>query len=79
MMMTPKALKFVQAGNYRQYGSLITGTFIHALLVHHVASWISAEFALKVNRIVNNFLIAEYQAKMPILLHGEMLTHKFSI
>ena len=44
-----------------EVGALISSTYIHSLLIAHLACWISPEFALKVSKIVNNFLIAEYQ------------------
>jgi hypothetical protein len=61
---TPKALQFVQAGNYHKAGTLITGTYIHSLLVCHVACWISPEFAFKVSKIINGFIITEYKLQV---------------
>jgi KilA-N domain/Protein of unknown function (DUF3627) len=37
------------------------GTYVHPDLVPHIASWISAEFAIKVSRIVNEHIVREYQ------------------
>ena len=59
-----KALEIVNAGNIQRDGTLISGAFIHALLIPHVACWISEEFALKVSKIVNDFLINEYKSKL---------------
>lgn len=35
------------------------GTYVHLDLIPHVASWISAKFALKVSKIVNGYLLKE--------------------
>ena len=37
------------------------GTYVHELLIPHIASWISPSFAIKVSKIVNSFIIKEYQ------------------
>lgn len=39
----------------------IRGTYVHQDLIPHIASWISPKFAIKVSRIVNNFIVKEYQ------------------
>jgi hypothetical protein len=39
----------------------LRGTYAHPDLVPHIASWASAEFALKVSKIVNAHLVREYQ------------------
>jgi hypothetical protein len=43
---TPKALKIVQGGNYLDAGTLILETYTHAMLILHVACWISSVFAI---------------------------------
>ena len=40
---------------------LLRGTYVHELLIPHIASWISPQFGIKVSKIVNNFLITEYK------------------
>ncbi|HSA76086.1 MAG TPA: KilA-N domain-containing protein [Nitrosarchaeum sp.] len=37
------------------------GTYVHPLLVPHVATWISPVFAVKVSQIVNEYLVQEYK------------------
>jgi hypothetical protein len=39
----------------------LRGTYVHQDLVPHIASWISADFAIKVSRIVNNMIVREYR------------------
>ena len=38
---------------------LIRGTYAHPDLVPHIASWVSPSFAIKVSRIVNEYLVRE--------------------
>lgn len=40
------------------------GTYVHPLLIPHIASWISSAFAIKVSIIVNNFIVNEYKEKI---------------
>lgn len=42
----------------------IRGTYVHPLLIPHIASWISPVFAIKVSKIVNEFLVNEYKDKL---------------
>lgn len=42
----------------------IRGTYIHPLLIPHIASWISADFAIMVSEIVNGYLVKEYEEKL---------------
>jgi hypothetical protein len=42
----------------------LRGTYAHPLLVPHIASWISPEFAFKVSRIVNDHLVREYREQI---------------
>jgi len=39
---------------------LSKGTYVHELLIPHIASWISSKFAVKVSKIVNSFIANEY-------------------
>lgn len=52
----------IKGGNKRL--QLITGTYVHPLLIPHIASWISPIFAVKVSKIVNEFIIKEYKNKL---------------
>lgn len=42
----------------------IRGTYVHQILVPHIASWISPKFAIKVSLIVNNFVVQEYRDEL---------------
>jgi hypothetical protein len=42
----------------------ICGTYVHSLLIPHIASWISPQFGIKVSKIVNNFITDEYKLKI---------------
>ncbi|HSA76301.1 MAG TPA: KilA-N domain-containing protein [Nitrosarchaeum sp.] len=42
----------------------IKGTYVHPDLVPHIASWISPVFALKVSKIVNEYLVQEYKNRL---------------
>ena len=39
----------------------IRGTYVHEFLIPHIASWISPIFAIKISKIVNNFIVKEYK------------------
>jgi ABC-type Zn2+ transport system substrate-binding protein/surface adhesin len=46
-------------------GDLITsGTYLHQDLIPHICMWISPEFALKVSKIVNQYLINEFKQQI---------------
>jgi hypothetical protein len=51
-----KSFITVKGGNNQN----ICGTYVHELLIPHIASWISPQFGIKVSKIVNNFLKNEY-------------------
>ena len=40
--------------------NLISGTYVHELIIPHVAQWISVDFAIMVSKIVNNHLVDKY-------------------
>ena len=42
----------------------INGTYAHPDLIPHIASWVSPKFAIKVSKIVNNFLIREREEQL---------------
>lgn len=44
----------------KQDKQIICGTYVHELLIPHIASWISPKFAIMVSKIVNNYLVDEY-------------------
>ncbi len=39
------------------------GTYVHHLLIPHIASWISPEFAVKVSCIVNKYITNQMKNK----------------
>lgn len=43
---------------------IITGTYAHPDLIPHIASWVSPKFAIKVSKIVNDFLIREREEEI---------------
>jgi hypothetical protein len=55
------AFIIVNTSNKSEKNKLISGTYVHELLIPHIASWISPQFGIKVSKIVNNFLITEYK------------------
>ena len=44
----------------------VRGTYAHHDLVPHIASWISPKFAVKVSRIVNDYIVREYREQIRI-------------
>jgi hypothetical protein len=42
----------------------IRGTYAHPDLIPHIASWVSPKFAIKVSKIVNDFLIREREEEI---------------
>jgi hypothetical protein len=44
--------------------SITSGTYIHQDLIPHLACWISPSFALKVSKIVNQYMITEFKQKI---------------
>jgi hypothetical protein len=51
-----KSIIIIKGGN----NQLICGTYVHELLIPHIACWISPEFGIKVSEIVNSFISNEY-------------------
>lgn len=41
----------------------LRGTYVHPDLITHIASWVSAKFAIKVSKIVNSYFVREYKMK----------------
>ena len=50
------AFKCITTGNQSEEDKLISGTYIHPDLVPSVAGWVSPNFQLMANRVVNNTL-----------------------
>ena len=64
--------KYTATSNITDNDRLICGTYCHPDLVPSIAGWISPEFQLKVNRIINNFYVNEYKKKLEAV---EQLLH----
>lgn len=54
------SIKIIKGGNI----DILRGTYVHPLLIPHIASWISSAFAIKVSIIINNFIVNEYKEKI---------------
>jgi hypothetical protein len=39
---------------------IIRGTYVHPILVPHIASWASKKFAIQVSKIVNDYMVKKY-------------------
>ncbi len=61
-----KSIKIIKGGVV----DIIRGTYVHPLLIPHIASWISPEFAIKVSEIVN------YHLTMQLRNHNTELMKK---
>src|SRR5277367_4622610 len=57
-------LKIVVENNFSETGRLISGTYCPADLIPSIAGWISPEFQIKANRIINHYLVSEYKTKL---------------
>lgn len=51
-------------GGVQEIDLIIRGTYAHPDLVPHIASWVSAKFAVKVSRIVNEYFAQEARDKI---------------
>ena len=59
------ALDVIKGGNNDdKTNTVVSGTYAHPLLVPHIASWASPKFAMKVSRIMNDFLVAEHEKEI---------------
>ena len=56
--------KCIQTSSATAEDCIISGSYIHPLLVLHLACWINPVFALKVGEIVNSFIVREYKDKL---------------
>ncbi|HSA76206.1 MAG TPA: KilA-N domain-containing protein [Nitrosarchaeum sp.] len=57
LMARKRAINIIKIGG--KIGTQISGTYVHPLLIPHIASWISPKFAVKVSQIVNEYIINE--------------------
>ena len=49
--------KTVLPDNTTDVGNIISGTYVHSLLIPHIAGCISPEFQIKANRVVNEYIL----------------------
>jgi hypothetical protein len=56
--------RLVQTFNASDEDKIISGTYVHPLIIPHIACWVSPMFALKAASIINFFIVEEYKAKL---------------
>ena len=56
----------IQTFNLNDPDRLISGTYCHPLLIPHIASWVSADFAVLVGEIVNHFMVEDWKFKLQL-------------
>src|SRR5277367_244058 len=54
----------IKVDGFNDVARLIAGTYCPADLIPSVAGWISPEFQIKANRIINYYLVSEYKAAL---------------
>jgi hypothetical protein len=69
--------KTVLPDNTTDVGNIISGTYVHSLLIPHIAGCISPEFQIKANEVVNGYIVHEY--KHLIFAFGIHKQEKFSL
>ena len=52
--------KVVQTDNTIDGGTIISGTYTHPLLIPSIAGWISPQFQIKANEVVNGYIVHGY-------------------
>ena len=50
----------INTGKRSDESKLIAGTYFHPDIIVHLACWISDEFAYKVSKIVNNYIVIDF-------------------
>src|SRR5271156_5239230 len=61
--------KYIEINMKTDKDKLISGTYVHPGLVPSVAGWISSEFQIKANRVVNGYITRQYNEQLDILKH----------
>ena len=46
----------------------LKGTYVHKLLIPHILCWVSAKFAIKCSKIINDFFVNEAIREKDLLL-----------
>ena len=57
-------IKKVSTQKHTEDDKLIEGTYVHADLIPHIASWVSPSFARMVSQIVNAHIVQAYKEKL---------------
>src|SRR5271156_1486551 len=55
---------FIKTANNTTSEQLISGTYVHPDLIPSIAGWISPEFQLRANRVVNRYIVNEWKTKL---------------
>ena len=55
---------FVKTANNTPTEQLKSSTYCHPDLIPHIACWVSADFAMKVSKVVNGYITQEYKAHL---------------
>ena len=61
-----EVVKQVLTAKQTEEDKMIAGTYIHPLLIPHVACWVSPAFALKASSLINNYICEEYKYKLQV-------------
>ena len=56
--------KNVNTGNKTEIDCIISGTYCHPDLIPHIACWISPDFAIRVSKVVNAYIVMEYKTHL---------------
>ena len=59
-------VKKVSTKKHSEEEKLIAGSYVHSDLIHHIASWVSPQFARMVSRIVNAHIVQEFKEKLQV-------------
>ena len=70
---------FIKTANNTPTEQLISGTYCHPDLIPSIAGWISPEFQLKANRVVNGYIVAQYKTAAKEELKAKQLELEWNI
>lgn len=59
-----RGIEIIKGGS--KFKQELCGTYVHPLLIPHIASWCSAKFAIKVSRIVNEAIAIEHRNQLKL-------------
>jgi hypothetical protein len=61
---TETVCKYITTSNQTEEDRLISGTYVHPLLIPHIACWCSPSFAIKVSKVINFIVIENWKMKL---------------